>query len=730
MLPAVSAPSVARIEPLAKPFSAPAIVPVTIRLAAEPSPHAAPPMRLQQALRSALPAPAALPAIRLDLGSVLLALWAAGFLLLAFRWITRWSRVRALLREAVDVPAAAPVAVKFSMSRLEPGLVGILHPVILLPEGIERQLSPEEFKAVLAHELCHWRRRDNLLAAIHMLVEALFWFFPLVWWLGARLNAERERACDESVLAEGNDPQLYAGGILKVCRAYLQSPLACVAGVSGADLKKRIDAIMENRLVLRLNAARKFLLSASAAAALALPLALGLLAIPVVQLQAKAAQILSPVKPAQKGSEQTPPPVPETSMAALPASQAAEIPVASPLQTQKPAIPGTDALSAAAPQSLSDAAPTPEAPPTSNDPVLAQLQPNSALAAAQAAGAQIGVPACDPPKLVNSLPMEQVPGSNLMTVTAIIDGSPEKMLFDIGRMSSQLWNTTAAKFHLAVQQGARGWDFAGRYSEDSARVADFAIGSMQTGGFHIRVSPDPDAVPAPFAGIIRNDMMWRYDIDLDFAHQRLNYFSPEQCKGAGIYWSPTTITSVPIVAYTGLEYDDRSPIPRLGTTYVPVTLDGHEIIALLDTSADRTFLNPDVAKRLFGLTLDSAQGGPDSAEAGDVTDGGTRIKAGLHRFSSLSFGGLTASNPQIAIPFDIKSQSSGISHISKTAQNSFYLHELIPDLVIGMDVLKHAHLYVAFGSARVYVSAAGEGPALKPEPIASSWFNVYGRPQY
>jgi Aspartyl protease len=353
---------------------------------------------------------------------------------------------------------------------------------------------------------------------------------------------------------------------------------------------------------------------------------------------------------------------------------------------------------------------------------IAVLGLNTA-AAAQTAGALIGVPTCAPPKLVNSLPMEQVPGSNLMTVTAIIDGSPEKMLFDIGRMSSQVWNTTAAKFHLAVQQGGRGWDFAGRYSEDSARVADFAIGSMQTGGFHIRVSPDPDAVPAPFAGIIRNDMMWRYDIDLDFAHQRLNYFSPEQCKGAGIYWSPTTITSVPIVAYTGLEYDDRSPIPRLGTTYVPVTLDGHTIIALLDTSADRTFLNSDVAKRLFGLS-------PDSAETGDVTDGGTRIKAGLHRFSSLSFGGLTASNPQIAIPFDIKTQSSGISHISKTARDTFYLHEIIPDLVIGMDVLKHAHLYVAFESARVYVSAAGEGPALKPEPITQSWFNVYGRPQY
>ena len=337
--------------------------------------------------------------------------------------------------------------------------------------------------------------------------------------------------------------------------------------------------------------------------------------------------------------------------------------------------------------------------------------------AAQAADAQGSAPSCAPPTLANSLPMEKVPGSNLMTVTVDIDGNPEKMLIDIGRSATQLWDATAAKLHLAVQQGRRGWDFAGRYSDGAARITNFTFGSMQSGGFYPQVSTDPDATPAPFDGVMRNDMMWRYDIDLDFAHQKMNYFSPEQCKGAGIYWSPTTITSVPIIAYTGTQYDARSPIPRLGTVYVPVVLDGHTIIALLDTSADRTFLNPDVAKKFFGLSA-------DSADAGNVSDGGALIKAGLHRFSSLSFGGLTASNPLIAIPFDVKTQSSEIVHIGKTTRNVFDLHEILPDLVIGMDMLKYAHLYVSFKNDRVYVSAAGEGAALNPGPITPSRFNV------
>ena len=58
-----------------------------------------------------------------------------------------------------------------------------------------------------------------------MLVEALFWFYPMVWLIGARLIVERERACDESVLARGHDREVYAGGILKVCKFCLQSPL-------------------------------------------------------------------------------------------------------------------------------------------------------------------------------------------------------------------------------------------------------------------------------------------------------------------------------------------------------------------------------------------------------------------------------------------------------------------------------------------------------------------------
>ena len=102
------------------------------------------------------------------------------------------------------------------------------------------QLTPDQLEAVFAHELCHVRRRDNLTAALHMIVEAVFWFHPLVWWLGARMVDERERACDEDVLRLGGEPQVYAESVLKVCEFYLESPVACVAGVTGSNLQKRM----------------------------------------------------------------------------------------------------------------------------------------------------------------------------------------------------------------------------------------------------------------------------------------------------------------------------------------------------------------------------------------------------------------------------------------------------------------------------------------------------------
>ncbi len=225
-----------------------------------------------------------MPPVQSSYTSVIVAVlgivWAAGCVTLVCLWTLRWRRIRASVRKAspLDLPIGLPVRISPAFG--EPGVFGIFRPVLLLPDKILDCLTAREMESIVAHELCHVRRRDNLATVIHMAVEAVFWFYPLVWWLGARLMEERERACDEEVVRTGGQPRVYAEGILKVCELYLASPLACVAGVTGGDLKGRIEAIMINQVVCRLNYTKKAILAVAAIAAVAGPIVIGILNTP------------------------------------------------------------------------------------------------------------------------------------------------------------------------------------------------------------------------------------------------------------------------------------------------------------------------------------------------------------------------------------------------------------------------------------------------------------------
>jgi len=210
------------------------------------------------------------------IATVIFGVWACGFATVALARFRAWRRIRAALRASTPIDIPAPVAVRSCPGLLEPGVVGFFRPVVLLPKAILETLTHAQVEAVLAHELSHARRRDNLTAAIHMIVEALFWFYPVVWWIGARLVEERERACDESVLMLGSEPREYADAILNICKHYVKSPVVCVSGIIGADLKRRIVHIMARHIGQGLTRGRKLLLGGAAALAITTPLALGM----------------------------------------------------------------------------------------------------------------------------------------------------------------------------------------------------------------------------------------------------------------------------------------------------------------------------------------------------------------------------------------------------------------------------------------------------------------------
>jgi bla regulator protein BlaR1 len=208
---------------------------------------------------------------------ILVAVWLCGVTLGLIFWARSLWQIRAVVQRATPLDLNLPIPVMSSASRLEPGIFGIHKPVLLLPEGITDRLTPAQMEAIFAHELCHLRRRDNLTAAIHMLVEILFWFHPLVWWIRTQLVAARESACDEEVIRTVEDPQVYAEGILNVCRFYLESLSPCVSGVTGADLRKRINTILIARSPRDLSLWKQIVLATAGFAAVAGPVAIGVL---------------------------------------------------------------------------------------------------------------------------------------------------------------------------------------------------------------------------------------------------------------------------------------------------------------------------------------------------------------------------------------------------------------------------------------------------------------------
>jgi uncharacterized protein (TIGR03435 family) len=211
------------------------------------------------------------------LPTILLVIWFLGALLGIIFWLRSFRRICSIRRSARPLDLGLSILVESSPERLEPGVFGIWNPVLILPDGITNRLTPPQLEAVLAHEICHVRRRDNLTAAVHMVVETILWFHPLLWWIRSQLVAERERACDEEVVRKGNDPQVYAEGILGVCKFYLSSPALWASGVTGSDLNRRIESILNDGSTRSLSFGRVVLLLSAGFFAVAGPIAIGIL---------------------------------------------------------------------------------------------------------------------------------------------------------------------------------------------------------------------------------------------------------------------------------------------------------------------------------------------------------------------------------------------------------------------------------------------------------------------
>ncbi len=202
------------------------------------------------------------PRIPISWPSALLGLWligAAAILarlalgLIAVQWMSRrtervtdapWlAQARAL---AAELGISPRIVFLRSGRAAMPMAWGIFRPAVLMPADADHWPA-ERLRIVLLHELAHVKRRDCLTHVLAQIACAAYWFNPLAWVAARHVRTERERACDDLVLASGTRGADYADQLIEVARVMRAGRFPAV--LAGASLAMAHRSQLEGRLM-------------------------------------------------------------------------------------------------------------------------------------------------------------------------------------------------------------------------------------------------------------------------------------------------------------------------------------------------------------------------------------------------------------------------------------------------------------------------------------------------
>ena len=299
-----------------------------------------------------------LPAASVNTLSTPTTIWLAGLLLVLARLAFGTARVWWLARRATPAPAWAPlgqhlarsIGVDRSVTFLSgdddamPMAWGLVRAHVLLPAEAD-DWPRERQRVVLLHELAHVKRRDSLTQILAHLTCAVYWFNPLVWLAAERLRAERERACDDLVLAAGTRGSDYADHLLDIARSLRSGAWPTWSAVTMAhrsQLEGRLMAILDPALPRRSPTRR----AVAAFTAIAVVSIVSLAGVRAVAKAAEAEEQGRPSAPASPAPTPAPIPTPAPPSALTPrAPQVAVVPtpmpapVAAPMPAPMPPLP-------------------------------------------------------------------------------------------------------------------------------------------------------------------------------------------------------------------------------------------------------------------------------------------------------------------------------------------------------------------------------------------------------
>jgi hypothetical protein len=310
---------------------------------------------------------------------------------------------------------------------------------------------------------------------------------------------------------------------------------------------------------------------------------------------------------------------------------------------------------------------------------------------------------CPPLARITTLQLEPTTDRREEFVPVTIQGVRKLMLLDTGGAMTEITTETVDELKLVRRRGNfRLYNMYGEFSDHFAE-GSLEVTPLKADSVALAIAPGKRLFgdDTGIAGVLAPDILKHYDVDLDFGADLMTLFSPDHCPGKVVYWKTDAVAVVPM------------RVLHSGHIVVPVLLDGKRVMATLDTGAYNTTLTIPTAESVFQLKL----GSEDTPRTGNLT-GKENAATYRHTFSTLAFDGIVVNNLQVQIIPDLLHQVLVDAAAPATGTRIHDPRNVESDasMLIGMNILRHFHIYIAYKEEKLYITQTQSEPL--PAPTA------------
>lgn len=257
--------------------------------------------------------------------------------------------------------------------------------------------------------------------------------------------------------------------------------------------------------------------------------------------------------------------------------------------------------------------------------------------------------------------------SGRVNIPMTIGGQNVKLMIDTAGYVSTLTRYAVKSLGLTSESALRSLEtyYGGEVVDHYVTAHDVMLGRLKASRLMFFVMSDYRS-SYDIGGTLAPDILSAYDVDFDFAGSKFRLFMKDHCEGKVVYW---TREPYGVVSFR---------MDNMHHIMVPVLLDGKEVRAAIDTGAADTVASLERIEDKLDL---------NDKSPGMVPEPRLRYR---YPFKTLTFDDVTVSNPDITLVPD------GQSKMGNADQT----------IVLGMNVLRHLHVYIAYGEQKLYVTPA------------------------